>query len=408
MRGKPAPAADRERDVTALEDALVIVLIIGEAADRAPGFRCSARRSRRAIDDTGGGEVRQTAFRVGVVFREIGSRFEDVLAPAFGRVRTQELRGEQRAAVETLPLERARITAAYPVGLLTAELAADRRIACASEIGEAVGAGRRRAVTGGADRAGTVSRNRRRKSLGIRIGWERIAANRRRGGVQLRGVNAVAGLEVRHLHAVGAGEQARVRNRAEQSDAADARVPSVADKERSDGRPLFRKIAVARFGVEADVESLVVEGQAQVHVDGAGKAALNAVGRLFLEDLDGAEQLGRHVLEVDGLAVDACREGVAPVELGPDEGEAANGYTGTFGGEVVGIAAAGEAVDRDAGDALQRLGHRTVGEGADVLRGDHVDDGVGVALDLLRALQALADAGDDDGAARVRAFLRAR
>ena len=60
------------------------------------------------------------------------------------RVRTQELRGEQRTAVEALPLRRRGIPAAPAVEVLRAELAADRRIARAGKVVEAVGSRRRR------------------------------------------------------------------------------------------------------------------------------------------------------------------------------------------------------------------------------------------------------------------------
>ena len=63
---------------------------------------------------------------------------------------------------------------------------------------------------------------------------------------------------------------------------------------------------------------------------------------------------------------------------------------------MIGIVRTGEAVDRDAGNALQRLGHRTIGQGADIFRGDRVDNGVGVALDILGIGERLADTADDD------------
>ena len=55
----------------------------------------------------------------------------------------------------------------------------------------------------------------------------------------------------------------------------------------------------------------------------------------------------------------------------------------SFDREVVGVAGAGEPIDRDAGDALQRFGDGAVGKCADVLRRDRIDDRVGVALDVL-------------------------
>src|SRR5690606_20340673 len=55
------------------------------------------------------------------------------------------------------------------------------------------------------------------------------------------------------------------------------------------------------------------------------------------------------------------------------------------------------ALDRDAGDALQRLGEVGVRELADVLGADRVDHPGGVALDVHRVLETVAQAGDDDG-----------
>src|SRR4029079_3207649 len=54
------------------------------------------------------------------------------------------------------------------------------------------------------------------------------------------------------------------------------------------------------------------------------------------------------------------------------------------------------AVDRHAGNALQRLGEVGVGELAHFLGRDGIDDALGVALDILRLTQRGTDAGDDD------------
>jgi hypothetical protein len=54
------------------------------------------------------------------------------------------------------------------------------------------------------------------------------------------------------------------------------------------------------------------------------------------------------------------------------------------------------AVDRHAGDALQRFGEVGVGELADVFGRDGVDDAAVAALDLDRAFQRGPDARDDD------------
>ncbi|EEF93462.1 hypothetical protein CATMIT_01908, partial [Catenibacterium mitsuokai DSM 15897] len=76
------------------------------------------------------------------------------------------------------------------------------------------------------------------------------------------------------------------------------------------------------------------------------------------------------------------------IEIGAD---AAHGHARTF---------AGVAVDRHAADALQRLGQIGVGELADILGDDAVDDALGVALEVHRRGQAAFDAGDDDGVER--------
>ena len=61
----------------------------------------------------------------------------------------------------------------------------------------------------------------------------------------------------------------------------------------------------------------------------------------------------------------------------------------------------GEAVDGDARDALERFGHRTIGQRANILRGDRIDDGVGVLLDVLSIGERGAQAADDDFADRL-------
>ena len=51
---------------------------------------------------------------------------------------------------------------------------------------------------------------------------------------------------------------------------------------------------------------------------------------------------------------------------------------------------------RHAGDALERGGSEGVGQLADILGDDRVDDALGLALDPLRSLEAAAQTGDDD------------
>ena len=114
--------------------------------------------------------------------------------------------------------------------------------------------------------------------------------------------------------------------------------------------------------------------------------------------IDRAEQLGRHVGEVERLAADAGGEAVRPLNSERTKVRPRTTTPEPSTEKWSGSFDAGEAVDRDARHALQRLGDRTVGQRADVFGGDRVDDGVGVALDVLRVGEAGADAGDDDRA----------
>src|SRR3546814_172080 len=141
----------------------------------------------------------------------------------------------------------------------------------------------------------------------------------------------------------------------------------VADQEGSGRRPFLAEIAVIGLGRESDVEAAIVEGLARVEVDRAGKAALDQVGGGVLVDLDRPEQFGRHVGEVDRLSTDTGGKGVAAVEFRAHEVEAADDDARALDREMVGVVGAREAVDRDARNALQRFGDRTVGQRADVL-----------------------------------------
>ncbi|MEG8028419.1 hypothetical protein QP174_10430 [Sphingomonas aerolata] len=87
---------------------------------------------------------------------------------------------------------------------------------------------------------------------------------------------------------------------------------------------------------------------------------------------------------------------IAAVDLGARVAEAADGDARPFGREVIGIGTGREAADRHARHALQRFGDRTIGQRADVFGRDRIAHDFGIALDRLRTLQALADAGDDD------------
>ena len=63
---------------------------------------------------------------------------------------------------------------------------------------------------------------------------------------------------------------------------------------------------------------------------------------------------------------------------------------------MVGIVRTGKAIDRDTGNALQRLRDRTIGKRTDILGGNCVRNRIGIALDVLRVGKRLADTGNDD------------
>ncbi len=187
-----------------------------------------------------------------------------------------------------------------------------------------------------------------------------------------------------------------IRPADEYPELADAGVPGVADQGREVRRPLLGEIAVVRLGTEAEVEARTIERLAGVEIDRAGETALDHLGGRVLADDHRPEQFRRNVGEVERLAANAGRKRGAPVEFGADEVETAHDYARTLDREVIGVVRAGESIDRDARNALQRLGHRPVRKRADVFSGDRVDYRICVALDILRLHQRLADAGNDN------------
>ncbi len=92
------------------------------------------------------------------------------------------------------------------------------------------------------------------------------------------------------------------------------------------------------------------------------------------------------------LAVNASR----PLELRVHVGQPADDRALALFRDVIGIVDRGEVVDRDAGDALQRLGDRLVGQGADVLGADRIDHRIRIALDRNCVGVGAPNAGDDD------------
>src|SRR5690606_38442826 len=160
------------------------------------------------------------------------------------------------------------------------------------------------------------------------------------------------------------------------------------------GAAILRLVAAVVIDAGRDLAAGLVERHAGAQVDGAAEASFDDLGRGVLVHVHAGHQLGRDLLEAQPTAA-VRAEHVAPIELAAHEGQAADHHAGAFRREVVGIVARREAGDRDAGDALERLGDAAVGQRADVLGGDRVDDLVRLLLDLLRTHDAAADAGDD-------------
>src|SRR3546814_19406731 len=85
-------------DLAALEQPVLVISVIGEAADRALGARRAVAVVERAV------AVLPAPDRIGVVFGQVRRGLERVLAPGGGRVRAQELRGQPGVAVPRFPL----------------------------------------------------------------------------------------------------------------------------------------------------------------------------------------------------------------------------------------------------------------------------------------------------------------
>src|SRR3546814_10111309 len=108
-------------DLAALEQPVLVISVIGEAADRALGARRAVAVVERAV------AVLPAPDRIGVVFGQVRRGLERVLAPGVGRVRAQELRGQPGVAVQRFPLRGECDAVALAVEILGAILAAERR-----------------------------------------------------------------------------------------------------------------------------------------------------------------------------------------------------------------------------------------------------------------------------------------
>jgi hypothetical protein len=131
---------------------------------------------------------------------------------------------------------------------------------------------------------------------------------------------------------------------------------------------------------------LAAERIAGVEIDHRAQRAFVEAGLGGLVDHQAREQLGGEDVEIEGAvavgagAVGRGGDGLEPVEANAGElrAEAANGDR---------AALAGIALDRDAGDALERFGEVLVGELGDVLGDDRVDRGDRIALDVDRGAE---------------------
>ena len=148
--------------------------------------------------------------------------------------------------------------------------------------------------------------------------------------------------------------------------------------------------ALLLFGgarVERHLQAFAIEGAARAHVDLAGEAGFDLVGGARLEDVDLRDEVGGNVLQRQAAA--HAGEHIAAVPGGGDVGETADRNAVGFTAAAVG--------DLHAGHSLQRFDDVVVGQLADVLGDDRLDD-LRVFLLVLQALaQRLADTGDDDG-----------
>lgn len=143
----------------------------------------------------------------------------------------------------------------------------------------------------------------------------------------------------------------------------------------------------------------VVQRPGGLDVDGGADAAGGRAGAAGLEHLDAGDRLGRQVGEVERARVgcigffDAGAGHLPAVQQHQVEvrADATHGDARAF---------AQRSIDRHTADALQRLGQVGVGELADVLGHDAVDDALRIALDVHRRGEAAADTADLHGIER--------
>ena len=351
-----APAIAGIDDIARLEQAVLVVNVVRERPH-------PALRTRRgfvigvdhaiAVDDVRTVRVLLAPDRISLVIGQVGRRLIGALAPRVDRMRANELRRDVRPRVGAFPLERSAEAVALAVVFLCAELSANRRHARNVIIGEPVTAGRaenRHAIH-------RAQRIRPGERHGVGRSRQRIATDLAIGRVRSAGVLAVAILVVGHLQAVRTALDLGKGAAHEQPERAGTVFPGVADQPGKRRSPFFAHVAVVGLDAEGHVHPVVVERLARVEVHRTGEAALDHVGGRVLADDDRPEQLRRHVGEVQRLAANAGGKRGAAVEFRTHEGQAAHLHARTLDREVVGVVRPGEAVDRHAGQALQRFRH---------------------------------------------------
>ena len=166
----------------------------------------------------------------------------------------------------------------------------------------------------------------------------------------------------------------------QRAELAEVGFPAVAQQQAAVGVVVVAVLAVRLGEGGGRLGAVEVERAIQLHVHHAGDAAVGQAGLAGLVDLHGLHRGGRQVLERECAAHAA--EDLAAVQGGDDVGQAADHHRAGLALEAL--------RDLHAGDALHGVGHAVVGQLADVLGHDRIDDHARVLLDRLRALQAFA------------------
>ncbi len=170
---------------------------------------------------------------------------------------------------------------------------------------------------------------------------------------------------------------------------------------RGDRRAFEARGVIDALDADAALEAGAIQRTRGLDVDDRTNAAGGQAGTARLVHFHPGDAFGGEVAEIEAArgrrfaaAAQARCGHLAAVQQHQVEvrAEPANGDGRAF---------TAVAVNRHAGDALERFGQVGIGELADVFSGDRVDDALRFALHIQRCAQAGADAGDDDGIAFV-------